>query len=887
MIFSLNIILYVNLFFLEGICQAPPSSSKKVSSKGSSEENDSNKVKTKSNVLMRVVSWRSKSKISHSKQRSGGEKQRINDIDKPDHLNNQGINKDFHVKDVESTPVKVEDGVKKRLVRGRSTIKRTPSRRPYKGANQQIDSSNNPNHLNYRVINGELYKGNVKESIAKFDKIINRKLNGKSVEDLTKDFNHNDHNDRSFLRARSMYTKKRLGYKNSSPFLQRRYSLSHATTRIKHATINQYIPEIVGFSIEPYLGSPEIYCISNYVWRDVWNGCGYKCFAADHFIQLKFRLIDELNRYRKIHGVEPLLKDLSLYGKAQKHALRLAGLRSLKRDRYDSSNGLVMGIAYYPAASVMMKKWYDEGYKYDYSKNYARPGSQSFTQLIWKKTTHVGIGVATKGYHIWLVLKLFPKGNIYGNCQVPPFTDSKIGVKTLSGESDSNDAITYSGVKIRAKKGRQSFRKTLRRKNSNGTKKQIDGAVNSNHLETQVIDGELHDGSQKQPTSKYDKNVKMRDVKGRSKSVRTRSKQRNVGTNQHMNDTDSSDHLSYRVINGDLHANGMESSPAKIEDVVKRRLVRGRSTIRKSLPRQPSKGRKDQINESNDPNNLDLRVISGKIYYGDIQQSKEKFDKILNSKSKGRSIEDITKVFDHNDHSLHRSMSSRKLSIVDRSLLLSNRRHSLAHATTRIKHPSVHQWIPTITGFSIEPYLGSPEIHCLSYEVWKYVWYRCDYKCFADNHFIELKYRLIEELNKYRKIHNVKPLYKDIGLYEKAHIHAITLAGTRSIKRDRHDKRNGLVMGAAYYPAASVIMKKWYDEGYKYDYSQNYARPGSQSFTQLIWKETTHVGIGVATRGYHIFVVLKLYPKGNVNGKYKSNINKPSKIKKCPNDDSD
>uniref|UniRef100_A0A0K0G045 CAP domain-containing protein (inferred by orthology to a zebrafish protein) n=1 Tax=Strongyloides venezuelensis TaxID=75913 RepID=A0A0K0G045_STRVS len=411
-----------------------------------------------------------------------------------------------------------------------------------------------------------------------------------------------------------------------------------------------------------------------------------------------------------------------------------------------------------------------------------------------------------------------------GNCQVPPTSDSRTDSKNLSKDSDSNDAKINSTVKKR-------FKKWL------------------------------------------------------STNKRNRSQKRYDETTKHSNGVHSPDHLSNQAMNGDFHTNIVQPSPGKTEGEVRRRLVKGRSSIRRTPSKQHYEITNVQDGVHNAPNYLDLRVISGNFYYGNVKQSVAKFDQIINKNKNGKSVEDLTKDLDYSYPSLSRSMSSRRLSLNDRSSKLYIRRYSQAHASTRIKHLNINQWIPTISGFSIDPYLGSPEIYCISYKVWRHVWYRCDYKCFANNHFVELKYRLIKELNIYRKIHEVKPLYKDLGLYNKAQKHALRLAGLKSITRDRYDKKNGLVMGIAYYPAASIMMKKWYDEGYRYDYSLNYPRPGSQSFTQLIWKSTTHVGIGVANRGYHIWIVLKFYPKGNVNGKYKYNINQPSKT--CPNEDSD
>ena len=51
--------------------------------------------------------------------------------------------------------------------------------------------------------------------------------------------------------------------------------------------------------------------------------------------------------------------------------------------------------------------------------------------------------------------------------------------------------------------------------------------------------------------------------------------------------------------------------------------------------------------------------------------------------------------------------------------------------------------------------------------------------------------------------------------------------------------------------------KSWYDELYKPGYNFNNPgwneNPGAGHFTQLVWKGTTELGIGIAKVGFHIF----------------------------------
>jgi hypothetical protein len=59
-----------------------------------------------------------------------------------------------------------------------------------------------------------------------------------------------------------------------------------------------------------------------------------------------------------------------------------------------------------------------------------------------------------------------------------------------------------------------------------------------------------------------------------------------------------------------------------------------------------------------------------------------------------------------------------------------------------------------------------------------------------------------------------------------------------------------------------------------HDYSGEYTKPTGH-FTQLVWKATTQVGFGVATRGKYTVGVALYYQAGNVIGSFKQNVQPP------------
>ncbi|KAL7391529.1 hypothetical protein ABVT39_010616, partial [Epinephelus coioides] len=62
------------------------------------------------------------------------------------------------------------------------------------------------------------------------------------------------------------------------------------------------------------------------------------------------------------------------------------------------------------------------------------------------------------------------------------------------------------------------------------------------------------------------------------------------------------------------------------------------------------------------------------------------------------------------------------------------------------------------------------------------------------------------------------------------------------------------------------VVDSWYNEIKNY----NWSRPGYMSnighFTQVVWKESTELGVGMATDGKTVFVVGQYRPTGNMMG---------------------
>ncbi|KAK3525681.1 hypothetical protein QTP70_004900 [Hemibagrus guttatus] len=69
-------------------------------------------------------------------------------------------------------------------------------------------------------------------------------------------------------------------------------------------------------------------------------------------------------------------------------------------------------------------------------------------------------------------------------------------------------------------------------------------------------------------------------------------------------------------------------------------------------------------------------------------------------------------------------------------------------------------------------------------------------------------------------------------------------------------------------------VENWYSEITKYDFSASQFQPGTGHFTQVVWKATTELGVGLATDGGTVFVVGQYKPAGNITnpGFFKDNV---------------
>jgi len=141
-------------------------------------------------------------------------------------------------------------------------------------------------------------------------------------------------------------------------------------------------------------------------------------------------VVDRLNFYRQIHQAAPLIWSSKINNVAQNWADNLANLNKF----YHSDNDYGENIGkwwcksndyapdYTIAINQMNDVCYVEGNNYNYTNTEFIAGH--FTQLIWKSSKYVGIGVACGGNNLYIVVNFDPPGNYVGyqylNNVLPP-----------------------------------------------------------------------------------------------------------------------------------------------------------------------------------------------------------------------------------------------------------------------------------------------------------------------------------------------------------------------------------------------------------------------------------------------------------------------------------
>jgi uncharacterized protein YkwD len=135
----------------------------------------------------------------------------------------------------------------------------------------------------------------------------------------------------------------------------------------------------------------------------------------------------------------------------------------------------------------------------------------------------------------------------------------------------------------------------------------------------------------------------------------------------------------------------------------------------------------------------------------------------------------------------------------------------------------------------------------------------------------------IDQHNKLRALHGAPSLKHDPELTKHAQHWADYLAKTNKFQHSecRIGKKmigENIAMMGGQELSGKDATDMWYEEIQDY----NFNRPGfggdTGHFTQVVWKNTLEIGVGVAKVGSSTYVVANYYPPGNFNNDYAKNV---------------
>lgn len=145
----------------------------------------------------------------------------------------------------------------------------------------------------------------------------------------------------------------------------------------------------------------------------------------------------------------------------------------------------------------------------------------------------------------------------------------------------------------------------------------------------------------------------------------------------------------------------------------------------------------------------------------------------------------------------------------------------------------------------------------------------------------KFKQEFLETHNKYREKHNAPPMTFSNDLNSSAQRWADELL---SLGRLQHSKTGDGENVFTMYGSAGITLtgkeavESWYSEIKDYKWNSPGFAGNTGHFTQVVWKDSTQLGVGVATDGKKVYVVGQYRPAGNMNTKehFEKNVLPPA-----------
>lgn len=146
------------------------------------------------------------------------------------------------------------------------------------------------------------------------------------------------------------------------------------------------------------------------------------------------------------------------------------------------------------------------------------------------------------------------------------------------------------------------------------------------------------------------------------------------------------------------------------------------------------------------------------------------------------------------------------------------------------------------------------------------------------NEYSKFELEALKLHNKYRKRHHSPPLIlnKELCFISQNYSKKLIQNNKENIeysfgKYKGNDIGENIFMCQGKDVNLEMAINFWYNECNNYDFQKDFQK-GTEHFTQIIWKDTKELGIGISNQGNKTYIVANYYPPGNFLGKYKENI---------------
>lgn len=135
----------------------------------------------------------------------------------------------------------------------------------------------------------------------------------------------------------------------------------------------------------------------------------------------------------------------------------------------------------------------------------------------------------------------------------------------------------------------------------------------------------------------------------------------------------------------------------------------------------------------------------------------------------------------------------------------------------------------------------------------------------------------LAHVNIYRSLHGSSNVSYSQSMTNSAQIWADISASTNTFKHSTsRDGENLAIIGSRSVSPCMKAVDKWYSEINNYVYDVPGFSATSGHFTQLVWRDTMEIGIGIGiSNNGMMYIVMRYRPPGNVYGRYNSNVKPP------------